>query len=359
MCMVVEKKVVSGVTDDTHIVRYDHMITPDELRSKFPPNASLQSFIYDSRNAIKAIMDGKDSRKLMIVGPCSIHNVDEALEYAQKLKNLSDKVSDRFLLVMRCYFEKPRTTVGWKGLLNDPDINDSFDMQKGLFLARKLLFEVNTLGIPCATEFLDPFTPQYIGDLVSWAAIGARTTESQTHRQMVSGLSMPVGFKNATSGDVSVAINAILSAKSPHSFLGITNSGFISKIKTKGNNHVHLVLRGGDNKVNYDVVSVNEAQSLLRLKKVSDAVLIDCSHANSNKDYTKQSIVLEKGFEQIVAGNASIIGFMLESNLMEGNQSVSDSLQKGVSITDACIGWEETESLLLYYYDLLEKHSVD
>lgn len=330
---------------DINIQEYSNLSSPLEVKSLFSINPKIQETISQTRNQIKQILSGESNKKIFIIGPCSIHNPDEALEYAEKLSSLSEKVKDKILILMRTYFEKPRTTIGWKGLINDPDLNNSFNIEKGIKQARKLLLDINSF-LPCATEFLDPNTPQYLDDLISWAAIGARTTESQTHREMASGLSMPVGFKNATSGNTEIAINAIKSTKNPHNFLGIDNNGKISNIKTKGNPYAHLILRGGKNP-NYSSEDINQAQEKLKSQNLFQGLIVDCSHGNSNKNPENQSKVLEEIIKQINSGNKNIIGIMIESNLFSGNQKLSKDLKKGISITDACIGFQETEEIIL------------
>jgi 3-deoxy-7-phosphoheptulonate synthase len=311
-------------------------------------DAALRSVV-ESREIVKRILTGDDHRLIVVVGPCSIHNHTAALEYARRLATLSQEVSDKLYLVMRVYFEKPRTIVGWKGLINDPHLNDTFDIATGLRIARRILLEVATLGLPTATELLEPITPQYIADLVTVAAIGARTTESPTHRQMASGLSMPTGFKNGTDGSLQVALDAMNASRHPHCFLGIDADGKTSIVNTKGNPWGFLIVRGGRTGPNYDAASLAEAAELLKKSKLSPRLMVDCSHANSNKDYTKQHIAWNDCLDQRLAGNENLIGLMLESNLLPGNQPLPADpaqLKYGVSITDGCIGWEETEQLI-------------
>ncbi|CAM4128693.1 3-deoxy-7-phosphoheptulonate synthase [Vibrio neonatus] len=325
------------------------LITPNELKAKIPLSETARQFIQQSRETIANIVDKKDHRLLVVCGPCSIHDVEAAKEYAKRLKALSEVVGDQILLVMRVYFEKPRTTVGWKGLINDPHLDGSFDIEHGLHIARKLLVELADMGIPLATEALDPISPQYLADTFSWSAIGARTTESQTHREMASGLSMPVGFKNGTDGSLSTAINAMQAASSSHRFIGINRAGQVALLTTKGNPDGHVILRGGK-QTNYDSVSVRECEEELAKAGLDAALMIDCSHANSRKDYRRQPLVAADAIQQIREGNKSIIGLMIESNINEGNQGTDiplDQLQYGVSITDACINWDSTEALLL------------
>lgn len=309
------------------------------------------------RKEIANIIHKKDKRLLIVIGPCSIHDTKAALEYADKLKVLAEKVKDHIYVVMRVYFEKPRTTVGWKGLINDPKIDGSFRIEEGLKIARELLITLTKKGLPLATEALDPITPQYLADLFSWSAIGARTTESQTHRELASGLSMAVGFKNGTDGSLSTAINALQSAAMPHSFLGINQQGQVNVLHTKGNKDGHVILRGGK-KPNYSTEDVQECEAALRAANIEPSIMIDCSHGNSNKDYRRQPLVADSAIEQIVAGNHSITGLMIESHLKAGNQSSEqpfEQMEYGQSITDACIDWATTESLLLELNDRLSK----
>jgi len=335
----------SEPVDNLNIASQQVLLTPKELKQKMPLNDAGAEFIAQSRQAISNIIRGKDSRILAVVGPCSIHDIKSAKEYALKLKTLHDELQDQLVIVMRVYFEKPRTSVGWKGLINDPHLNNSFDIEQGLTTARELLIWLAELGLPCATEMLDPIIPQYLSELISWTAIGARTSESQTHREMASGLSMPVGFKNNTSGSAGAAINAMKSAASPHSFLGINQQGQVTMLHTKGNPNGHIILRGG-NEPNYHPEQVAAYQQRLVEAGLADKIIIDCSHANSGKDYRQQPRVLESLLDQIVAGNRSIIGFMLESHINEGKQSIPEdavSMDYGVSITDGCINWQTTE----------------
>jgi 3-deoxy-7-phosphoheptulonate synthase len=318
--------------------------------------------IVESREVVKRILTGDDSRLIVVVGPCSIHDHTAAIEYARRLAALSKEVQDKLYVVMRVYFEKPRTIVGWKGLINDPHLNDTFDIATGLRTARRILLEVATLGLPTATELLEPITPQYIADLVTVAAIGARTTESPTHRQMASGLSMPTGYKNGTDGGLQVALDAMNAARHPHCFLGIDNDGKTSIVNTKGNPWGFLIVRGGRSGPNYDAASLAEAAELLKKAKLSPKVMVDCSHANSNKDYTKQHTVWNNCLEQRLAGNDNLIGLMLESNLQPGNQPLPadlTALKYGVSITDGCIGWDETEQLIHTAYVQLGGQPVE
>ena len=341
--------------DNVNIDNQEILITPEELKRQLPATEEVKRGISQNREIVRSIIDGTDKRLLLVVGPCSIHNPREAIDYAERLKALSESVNDKLFIVMRAYFEKPRSTVGWKGLINDPHLDDSFKIAEGLAMARKLLLEISKLGLPLANEALDPITPQYLQELFSWTAIGARTSESQTHREMASGLSCPVGFKNGTDGSLDVALNALQSVKSPHRFLGISPDGKVSIVTTKGNAHAHVVLRGGTNGPNYYPENIAVCEEELESIGATQAIMVDCSHANSNKDHTKQGSVLEAVAEQISVGNKSIRGVMLESNLNPGNQKVDSSqeLQYGVSITDACIGWEETERLLREFHRAL------
>ena len=341
--------------DNVNIDNQEILITPEELKRQLPATEEVKRGISQNREIVRSIIDGTDKRLLLVVGPCSIHNPREAIDYAERLKALSESVNDKLFIVMRAYFEKPRSTVGWKGLINDPHLDDSFKIAEGLAMARKLLLEISKLGLPLANEALDPITPQYLQELFSWTAIGARTSESQTHREMASGLSCPVGFKNGTDGSLDVALNALQSVKSPHRFLGISPDGKVSIVTTKGNAHAHVVLRGGTNGPNYYPENIAVCEEELESIGATQAIMVDCSHANSNKDHTKQGSVLKAVAEQISVGNKSIRGVMLESNLKPGNQKVDSSqeLQYGVSITDACIGWEETERLLKDFHKAL------
>ena len=335
--------------DDVNIVAQQNLITPAELHAAIPVTQKAGEAVSAGRQAVRDILDGKDKRILVVVGPCSIHDTEAAMDYAKRLKVLADEVSDSLLVVMRVYFEKPRTTVGWKGLINDPKMDDSFAVEQGFHIARKLLVDISELGLPTSTEALDPISPQYIQDLISWSAIGARTTESQTHREMASGLSCAVGFKNGTDGGLTVAINALQSVENPHRFLGISNEGKVSVFHSAGNAYAHVVLRGGNGKPNYDSVSVQLAEADLRNAGLTPNIMVDCSHANSNKNHELQPLVLDNISNQIVEGNTSIMGVMIESNLGAGNQSIPkdlSQLQYGVSVTDACIDWQTTVETL-------------
>ena len=336
--------------DDVNVQSIQTLVTPAELKAELPLTETAYQTVLHGRETVRKILDGEDKRLFVVIGPCSIHDPKAAHEYADRLKVLSEKVKDTLYIVMRVYFEKPRTTVGWKGLINDPDMNDSFNIEKGLRLGRQLLVELNEKGLPCATEALDPNSPQYYQDLISWSAIGARTTESQTHREMSSGLSSPVGFKNGTDGGLTVATNAMQSVKHGHSFLGLNNEGQVSVIRTNGNPYGHVVLRGGNGKPNYDAGSVAEAENALAKAKVSNKIMIDASHANSNKDPYLQPLVLKNITEQILDGNKSIVGLMVESHLKGGRQDMPSNLCDlvyGQSVTDGCIDWDTTEKTLL------------
>ncbi len=333
---------------DINIIDERILITPDALKEKLPLSEDSRRFIRESRQTVADIIHKRDHRLLVVCGPCSIHDVEAAKEYAKRLKALSEELSDQLYIVMRVYFEKPRTTVGWKGLINDPHLDGSFDIEHGLHVGRKLLVDLAEMNIPLATEALDPISPQYLADTFSWAAIGARTTESQTHREMASGLSMPIGFKNGTDGSLSTAINAMQAASSSHRFMGISREGNVALLTTKGNANGHVILRGGK-QTNYDSVSVAECEEELSKVGLDASLMIDCSHANSRKDYRRQPLVAEDAIHQIREGNRSIIGLMIESHINAGNQS-SDlpikEMEYGVSITDACIDWDTTEALL-------------
>jgi 3-deoxy-7-phosphoheptulonate synthase len=337
-------------TYDVRIKEFTPLVSPDALKKDLPISAASAETVLRGRRIIQDIITCRDPRLMVIAGPCSIHDERAAVEYAQRLAALQQKVSGTQYLVMRVYFEKPRTTVGWKGLINDSNLDGSYDMVTGLKKARRLLGQITAMGLATATELLDPFIPQYIADLVCWAAIGARTTESQTHREMASGLSMPVGFKNGTDGSLSVALNAMIAARSPQHFLGIDHNGQASLVTTTGNPFAHLVLRGG-RRPNYDSCSLREVVDMLRDKKMAEAVVVDCSHANSRKRFKEQVLVWQDVIGQRVRGNDAIVGTMLESNLNEGNQENTgdpNTLAYGVSITDACISWETTEELILW-----------
>ncbi len=335
--------------DNINIAAFDPMPSPAAIQARVPLSDAAADTVAAGRRALRDILDRRDHRLFVVVGPCSIHDPVAGLDYARRLKALADDVSDTLCLVMRVYFEKPRTTVGWKGYINDPFMDDSFQVDVGMEKARAFLLAVNELGLPAGTEALDPYGPQYYGDLISWAAIGARTTESQTHREMSSGLSTPVGFKNATSGDLTVATNAILSASRPHSFLGLNGDGQVSIVRTRGNPYGHVVLRGGENGPNYDTVSIALAEAALDKAKLPANLVVDCSHANSAKKPQMQPLVMADVVSQIRAGNGSILGVMIESNLEAGNQPIPADLSQlkyGCSVTDGCIDWDTTEKTL-------------
>ncbi|WP_096085870.1 3-deoxy-7-phosphoheptulonate synthase [Agaribacterium haliotis] len=340
---------------DLNIISTETLITPEALQADIPLSEKAARVVTEGRESVRAILDRKDPRLMVVIGPCSIHDTEAAIDYAKRLKDLADKVKDSLYIIMRVYFEKPRTTVGWKGLINDPYLDDSFKIQDGLHVGRKLMHDISEIGLPIATEALDPISPQYLQDLVTWSAIGARTTESQTHREMASGLSSPIGFKNGTDGSLTVAINALQSVSSSHRFLGINREGKVSIVHTAGNKYSHVVLRGGGGKPNYDAVSVAVAEKELDKAGVSRNIMVDCSHANSNKNHELQPLVFDNIANQILEGNESIIGAMIESNISPGNQKINADLSKmeyGVSVTDACIDWETTEKSLL---DIAEK----
>ena len=334
---------------NVNVASQDVLATPEEIKRRIPLTDRAEKVVLEGREVCQRILDRQDHRLLVVVGPCSIHDPVAALDYARRLKHLADEVSDTLYVVMRVYFEKPRTTTGWKGLINDPHMNDSFDIEHGLQLARNVLLDIAEIGLPAGTEALDPISPQYLGDLVSWSAIGARTTESQTHREMASGLSTPVGFKNGTDGGLQVAINALHSASRPHSFLGINPRGEVAIIRTVGNRYGHIVLRGGAKGPNYDSVTISLVEQELRKNKLPENIIVDCSHANSNKDPALQPLVMQDLAGQIVEGNRSILGAMIESNIGHGNQPIPADLSQlkyGVSVTDGCLDWERTEKCL-------------
>lgn len=344
-------------THNLNVTSFRSLVTPRELKHELPITPQSQATVAAGREMVRAILDGRDPRFLALVGPCSIHEVRAAREYAGRLAALSTELEDRVAIVMRTYFEKPRTTIGWKGLINDPHLDGSFDMEQGLRLARRLLLDITALRLPAATEMLDPITPQYIDDLVSWASIGARTIESQTHRQMASGLSMPVGYKNTTEGKLQPALDAFRAAHAPHRFLGIDEDGRTSIVTTRGNDAGHVILRGGRERPNYDPQRVQEAATELAAAGLPPRLMVDCSHANSGKRHERQQVVWSSVIEQRIRGNRAIIGAMLESNLEEGRQELPadvSALRHGVSITDACIGWEETVRLLREAWERLE-----
>lgn len=333
------------------------LITPDQLKQAVPMSEAVRDMVGGSRKVIRDILDRKDHRLFVVVGPCSIHDPVAAMDYARRLKALADELGDTLYIVMRVYFEKPRTTVGWKGLINDPHLDDSFKLEEGLHIGRRLLLDILELGLPTSTEALDPISPQYLQDLISWSAIGARTTESQTHREMASGLSSPVGFKNGTDGGLTVATNALNSVAKPHRFLGINGKGQVSLFTTRGNPYGHIVLRGGSAGPNYDSVHIKLCEDALDKAGVARNIMVDCSHANSNKQPELQPLVVQNVANQIIEGNKSIVGLMVESNIHAGNQAIPEQLDQlayGVSVTDGCIDWETTESCLRAMRDSLK-----
>lgn len=333
--------------ENLNIEAHEVLVTPEQLKAKLPVSEEVRENVQAARDTVHNILARKDKRLLVVVGPCSIHDVVAAKEYALKLTDLARELQDTLFIVMRAYFEKPRTTTGWKGLINDPYLDDTFCVAQGLEIARTLLLEIAGLGMPLSTEALDPITPQYLQDLIAWSAIGARTTESQTHREMASGLSSAIGFKNGTDGGLEVATNALQSVASPHSFLGINPSGQVSVLKTRGNPNAHIVLRGGTRGPNYDDASIRACEKELEKIGLTPNIMVDCSHANSNKDHNKQPDVARDIARQILEGNQSIIGLMIESNLHAGNQPLNlQDLAYGVSVTDACIDWATTETTL-------------
>ena len=337
-------------TNNLNIHEVTPIIAPSDLKQVFPLTTDNAKLVASSRKTIKDILHGRDHRLMAVVGPCSIHDTKAALEYAQRLAVLAKEVADQIFIVMRVYFEKPRTTIGWKGLINDPDLDGSHRISKGLGVARRLFCEITDLGLPIASEMLDPITPQYLSDMISWGAIGARTTESQTHREMASGLSFPVGFKNGTDGGLKVATDAMSASLHEHSFLGINFEGRTSIVNTCGNPDVHIVLRGGNSGPNYSAADIAETTDLLRKNSLPTSIMVDCSHANSNKDHNRQSVVLSEVIDQYLAGNRALNSVMIESNLEAGNQEIPEDvaqLKYGVSITDKCIDWSTTERILM------------
>ncbi len=336
-------------TENVNVASYQPLMTPEALKERLPLYGATLEHVRNNRQLIRNILDRKDPRLFIVVGPCSIHDVDAALDYAARLAKLAEEVKDTMVLVMRVYFEKPRTSVGWKGLINDPEMNDSFKIEKGLHTGRRLLLKLSAMGLPTSTEALDPISPQYLHDIITWSAIGARTTESQTHREMSSGLSSPVGFKNGTDGGLDVAINALKAVVSPHRFLGIDPKGQVSVIHTTGNAYAHIVLRGGNGITNFDAQSIAACEAQCSKAGVTTNIMVDCSHANSSKKPENQPDVFANVVDQIVAGNKSIIGVMLESNIHAGRQDIPadlSQLQYGVSVTDGCIDWETTAATL-------------
>ena len=343
-----EERPHATLVEDVRIREVRPLISPALLQYELPADAAVEAFVQSSRQAIADVLHGRDRRLLVVVGPCSIHDREQALEYAARLKALAGELKDDLLVVMRVYFEKPRTTVGWKGYINDPYLDGSFHINEGLRLARSLLLDIARLGLPAATEFLDLLSPQYVSDLVSWGAIGARTTESPSHRQLASGLSCTIGFKNGTDGSIKVAADALLACRAPHAFLGMTKMGQAAIFETSGNDDCHIILRGGSRGPNYSAQDIDAACALLRAAGVAERVMVDCSHANSNKDYLRQLDVAEDIAQRIAAGERRIMGLMVESHLEAGRQDLATGqpLKRGVSITDACIGWQQTEPML-------------
>jgi len=341
---------------NVNVTSQDVLITPAKLKTALPMPEDVQRTLAGSREVIQNILDRKDHRIFVVVGPCSIHDPQAALDYARRLKALADELSDTLYIVMRVYFEKPRTTVGWKGLVNDPHLDDSFKIEEGLHISRRLLLDILEMGLPTSTEALDPISPQYLQDLISWTAIGARTTESQTHREMASGLSSPVGFKNGTDGGLTVATNALNSVARPHRFLGINSQGQVSVFTTRGNAYGHIVLRGGSHGPNYDSVHIKLCEDALEKAGVAHNIMVDCSHANSSKQPELQPLVVDNVANQILEGNDSIVGLMVESNLKAGKQAIPANLSEleyGVSVTDGCIDWDTTEASLRKLRDTL------
>ena len=341
-------------TDNTRIVEKFDLITPNNVISESPLTDEISKLVYGTRNEASQILHGKDDRVLVVCGPCSIHDPQSAMEYARLLKGARDSLSADLLIIMRVYFEKPRTTVGWKGLINDPDINESYDVNKGLMLARKILRDITALGLPIGTEFLDPISPQYVADLVSWGAIGARTAESQSHRELASGLSCPIGIKNGTTGALKPAIDGIQAANHPHVFFSNTKDGRVSIYKTSGNSDAHIILRGGK-EPNFSSDSIQQTLTALTEADVNDSIMVDASHGNSQKQFKKQIDVVENLALQISEGNNSLRGLMLESHLVEGNQSITDNLVYGQSITDACMNWDDTLNCLKLISEAVQK----
>lgn len=349
---MVRKDSVSNV----NIIEMTSLINPGDFKEEVKASDGVFESIAVHRKEVQDILSGKDDRLMAIVGPCSIHDEKAALEFAHKLLDLKERLSDRFLFIMRVYFEKPRTTIGWKGLITDPHLDGSFNVLEGLTRARGLMIQIAEMGLPIGSEILDPIIPQYISDLISWASIGARTTESQVHREIASGLSMPVGFKNSTDGKFSKALNAIESSYHPHNFIGIDEKGLTSICRTRGNHYGHLILRGGDNGPNYYEELIEEVETMMEKRSMASNIMIDCSHANSGKKYYRQERVLQSVIEYKKKGHGSLKGFMLESNLFEGNQPILEDISElkyGVSITDACLSWQNTEEIIINAYNRL------
>ena len=347
-------------TDDLRIIETQELSTPEDVRKELPITELSAKTILDSRKTIENILDEKDDRIFVVIGPCSIHDPVAAMDYAKKLKKISQDVSENLFIIMRVYFEKPRTTVGWKGLINDPMLDGSFEINKGIRIGRKLLLDIVDLEIPAGTEYLDLISPQYIADIISWGAIGARTTESQCHRELASGLSCPIGFKNGTDGNLQITIDAIKAASGAHHFLSVTKEGNSAIFSTSGNPYCHTILRGGTNKVNYDEKSIDDVSARLDKANLPQQIIVDCSHANSLKDHKKQMVVVDNLIGQLSHGEKRIKGLMIESNLVEGNQNINDpDLVYGKSVTDACIGWEDTEKALYALSDAIKKRRVN
>ncbi len=345
-------------TNNLKVSSVTPLIAPADLKQVLPLSESSAGFVAKSREQISNILWGRDTRMMVVVGPCSIHDPKSAREYAERLAKLNEDLKDQLLIVMRVYFEKPRTTIGWKGLINDPDLDETHQISKGLGIARRLMLDITEMGLPVATEMLDPITPQYMADTISWGAIGARTTESQTHREMSSGLSFPVGFKNGTDGNLQIAIDAMGAACHSHSFIGVNREGRISIIKTTGNHDVHIVLRGGNDKPNYEAGDIAQVMDKLKQSNIETSIMVDCSHANSCKDHTRQEAVMNDVIDQVVAGNGQIGSMMIESFLEEGNQKMADKLEDltyGVSITDKCVNWKTTERMLRHAHAKLKE----
>lgn len=348
-----------SITDDIRIDNLRPLISPALVMEELPMTQTISEIVVEYRSAINQVMQNLDHRLVVVVGPCSIHDPTSALEYAEKLKGIANRLSDDLIIIMRIYFEKPRTTIGWKGLINDPDLNGSFNINRGLRTARKLLCEINQLGVPAGTEFLDTIVPQYISDLVSWGAIGARTTESQMHRELASGLSMPIGFKNATNGEIQIAIDAISAALHPHHFLSVTKHAIAAIVSTKGNEDCHVILRGGNDGPNYSAEHIQSTKAKLLAMNLPAKIMIDCSHGNSQKDHNKQKLVVDSISQQILEGETAIFGIMLESHLKAGKQNLitKEQLNYGQSITDACIDWAQTVTLLEQLANVNHKRS--
>ncbi|CAI5742374.1 unnamed protein product [Peronospora destructor] len=335
--------------EDRNVIAIKPLVPPVCILEELPVTPQVHDLVDATRDAVSRILHGEDDRLVVIVGPCSIHDVDAAMDYAKRLKELAQELAGELLVIMRTYFEKPRTTVGWKGLINDPDLNRSFNINKGIRIARKLLLDLNTLGLPVSLEFLDTISPQFTSDLISWGAIGARTTESQLHRELTSGLSMPVGFKNGTGGDAKVAVDAVVAASQPHNFLGLNGHGLASIVRTKGNKDCHVILRGGSSGPNYEQKYIDEAAAMLLKAKQPSKIMVDCSHGNSRKQHANQINVAKFVAGIMAEGNTNVLGVMIESNIVEGNQSLGDDPSKlvyGKSITDACINWDDTVTVL-------------